>query len=164
MPNPFRCNTPIGPLAAKADAGPVPGNFPADPFGHFTCFRNSFLPDISLLEIREQCTCGNLGMVEDRDESPGFRIQEMNMSAGLAYRVETKNGEDFNYSPSDGCVRGMSIPESAVVRSWLLSGCSDMPSLPRVWDYEDAEAEQAGVMVTIRSFKDRSKWRRLIPA
>ena len=56
-------------------------------------------------------------MVGDRDESPGFRMQEMNMAAGLAYRVENKNGEDFNYSPSDGCVKAMSIPESAVGQS-----------------------------------------------
>jgi hypothetical protein len=74
------------------------------------------LPDISLLENQEQCTCGNLGMVGDCDESPGFRMQEMDMAAGLAYRVENENGEDFN-SPSDGCVRGMSIPESAVGQS-----------------------------------------------
>ena len=58
------------------------------------------LPDISLLENREQCTCGNLGMVGDRDESPGFRMQEMNMAAGLTYRFEAKTGKDFNYFKS----------------------------------------------------------------
>jgi len=39
-------------------------------------------------------------MVGDRDESPGFRMQEMNMATGLAYRLKTKNGEDFNYFKS----------------------------------------------------------------
>jgi len=76
------------------------------------------LSDIRLLEDREQCTCGNLGKVGDRDESPGFLMQEMNMAAGLAYRVENKNGEDSNYSPSDGCVRARSIPESAARQIW----------------------------------------------
>jgi hypothetical protein len=59
-----------------------------------------FLFDISLFENREQCTCGNLRMVGNRDKPPGFRMQEMNMAAGLAYRFETKSSEDFNYFKS----------------------------------------------------------------
>ena len=59
-----------------------------------------FLFDISLLENREQCTRGDLRMVGNRDKSPGFRMQEMNMAAGMAYRFETKNSEDLNYFKS----------------------------------------------------------------
>ena len=59
-----------------------------------------FLFNISLLENREQCTRGDLRMVWDRDESPGFRMQEMNMAAGLAYRFETKNSKNLNYFKS----------------------------------------------------------------
>ena len=58
------------------------------------------LSDIRLLEDREQCTCGNLGKVGDRDESPGFLMQEMNMAAGLTYRFVAKTGKDFNYFKS----------------------------------------------------------------
>ena len=43
---------------------------------------------------------GDLGMVRNGDESPGFRMQEMNMAAGLTYRFETKSPEDFNYFKS----------------------------------------------------------------
>jgi hypothetical protein len=39
-------------------------------------------------------------MAGDRNESPGFRMQEMNMAAGLAYGFETKNGKDLNYFKS----------------------------------------------------------------
>ncbi len=59
-----------------------------------------FLFDIRLLENREQCTRRNLQMVRNRDESPGFRMQKMNMAAGLAYRFETKNRKDLNYFKS----------------------------------------------------------------
>jgi len=59
-----------------------------------------FLPYICLLENREQCACGDLRMVRNRDESPAFWMQEMYVAARLAYRFEPKNGEDFNYFKS----------------------------------------------------------------
>ena len=39
-------------------------------------------------------------MVGNGDESPCLWMQEMDMTAGLPYRFETKNGEDFNYFKS----------------------------------------------------------------
>lgn len=59
-----------------------------------------FLFNICLPENRDQCTCGDLRMVGNRNESPGFRMQEMNMTAGLAYRFETKNRKNLNYFKS----------------------------------------------------------------
>jgi hypothetical protein len=63
-------------------------------------FQEFFLIDIILLENRDQCTGGNFGMVGNGDESPCFRMQEMDMAAGLAYWFETKKSEDFNYFKS----------------------------------------------------------------
>jgi len=80
--------------------GLVLGNFPAEPLWSLYMLQEFFLPDISLLENREQCTRGNFWMVWNRDKSPGFRMQEMNMAAGLAYRFETKNSKDLNYFKS----------------------------------------------------------------
>jgi len=39
-------------------------------------------------------------MVGNGDESPCLWMQEMDMAAGLPYRFETKNGEDFYYFKS----------------------------------------------------------------
>ena len=49
-----------------------------------------FLVDICLLENREQRTGGNLRMVGNGDESPCFRMQEMDMATGLPYRFKPK--------------------------------------------------------------------------
>ena len=88
------------PPGFSGDGWGQPGNFPAGPSQSLHVLQELFLFDICLLENREQCTRGDLRMVWNRDKSPGFRMQEMNMAAGLAYRFETKNDEDFNYFKS----------------------------------------------------------------
>jgi len=60
-------------------------------FGSLDMFQKFFLPDICLTENRKQGTGCNLGMIGNGNEPPAFRMQEMNMAAGLAYRFKTKN-------------------------------------------------------------------------
>lgn len=95
-------------LGRYAETGHPPG-FGGDGLGAAFRYRKQrslhmlqefFFFDIRLLENREQCTRGELWMVWDRDKSPGFRMKEMNMAAGLAYRFETKNCKDLNYFKS----------------------------------------------------------------
>jgi hypothetical protein len=84
---------------SRDPASTRPRRHRVDSCSHFTCFRNSSFSIFACLRI-DQCACGNLGMVRDRHEPPGFRMQEMDMTAGLPYRFETKNGEDFDYFKS----------------------------------------------------------------
>jgi hypothetical protein len=56
-----------------------------------------FFPvNICLFENRKHCAGGQFRMVGNRHESPGFRMQEMNMTAGLPYRFKSKFCKDLN--------------------------------------------------------------------
>jgi hypothetical protein len=55
-----------------------------------------FIPvDVCLFENGKQGACGNLMMVGNRDKPPAFRVQEMDMTAGLPDRFEPKKSENF---------------------------------------------------------------------
>jgi hypothetical protein len=52
-----------------------------------------FLVNICLLENREHCAGGQFRVVGNRHEPPGFRMQEMDMTAGLPNRFKSKISE-----------------------------------------------------------------------
>jgi hypothetical protein len=49
-----------------------------------------FLVKVCLLENRKHFAGGQFRMVGNRHEPPGFRMQEMYMTAGLPYRFKPK--------------------------------------------------------------------------
>jgi hypothetical protein len=58
-------------------------------------FQEFFFVDVCLFENGKQGACGNLRMVGNRNKPPAFRVQQMDMAAGLSYRFEPKKGENF---------------------------------------------------------------------
>jgi hypothetical protein len=59
-----------------------------------------FLLNIRLFQNRQECTCCDLGVAGDRDKPTALGMKEMDMTAGLADRPETKNGKDLYYLKS----------------------------------------------------------------
>jgi len=59
-----------------------------------------FLLNICLFQDRQKCSCCDLGVAGNRNKTTAVGMKQMDMAAGLANRLKTKNGKDLNYFKS----------------------------------------------------------------
>jgi hypothetical protein len=59
-----------------------------------------FLVDICLLQDRQERACCDLGVIRNNNEPAAIRVKQIDMAAGLADRLKTKNGKDLYYLKS----------------------------------------------------------------